>query len=59
MKQTDELFNAENRLEESSAPVECLGQTFRNDQMRREHFLKLLAEKLRDPEVARQNGTGG
>lgn len=32
-----------------SDPVECLGQTFANDDARREHFLKLLAEKLKDP----------
>lgn len=30
-------------------PIECLGQTFLNEQARREHFLKLLAEKLKDP----------
>ena len=29
--------------------VECLGLKFPNDQVRREHFLKLLAEKLKDP----------
>lgn len=32
-----------------SGPVECLGQTFPNDEARREHYLKLLAEKLKDP----------
>lgn len=32
-----------------TGPVECLGQTFPNDQARREHYLKLLAEKLKDP----------
>lgn len=31
-------------------PVECLGQTFESDSARREHFLGLLREKLRDPE---------
>ena len=30
--------------------VECLGITFPNDQARRVHFLKLLAEKLKDKE---------
>lgn len=34
---------------ELSGPVECLGQTFSSEQARREHFLKLLAEKLKDP----------
>jgi len=29
--------------------VECLGQTFPSEQARREHFIKLLAEKLKDP----------
>lgn len=31
-----------------SGPVECLGRTFPSDQARREHYLKLLADKLRD-----------
>lgn len=33
----------------ANGPVECLGQTFASEQARREHFLKLLAEKLKDP----------
>ncbi|MDG3664997.1 site-specific DNA-methyltransferase [Pseudomonas aeruginosa] len=33
----------------STGPVECLGQTFPSEQARREHFTKLLAEKLKDP----------
>jgi hypothetical protein len=37
-------------------PVECLGQTFPNDQARREHYLKLLAEKLKDPEFRKIEG---
>jgi len=32
-----------------SGPVECLGQTFASEQKRREHYLNLLAEKLKDP----------
>jgi len=32
-----------------SGPVECLGQTFPSDEARREHFSKLVAEKLKDP----------
>lgn len=36
--------------------VECLGQTFPNDEARREHFLKLLAEKLKDPAFRNQEG---
>ena len=35
-------------------PVECLGQKFPSDQARREHFLGLLAEKLKDPAFRRQ-----
>ena len=44
------------RQEQDSGPVECLGQTFPNDQARREHFLKLLAEKLKDPAFRQQEG---
>jgi len=36
--------------------VECLGQSFANDQARRKHFLKLLAEKLKDPAFRKQEG---
>ena len=32
-----------------SGPVECLGQTFPNDEARRQHFLAILREKLKDP----------
>lgn len=32
-----------------SGPVECLGQTFPSDEARREHYLRLLSEKLKDP----------
>lgn len=32
-----------------SGPVECLGLTFANDQARREHYLAILREKLKDP----------
>jgi hypothetical protein len=41
---------------QSSGPVECLGRTFPSDQARREHYLKLLAEKLRDPEFRKTDG---
>ena len=41
---------------EKSGPVECLGQTFPSDQARREHYLKLLAEKLKDPDFRRTDG---
>lgn len=37
-------------------PVECLGQTFPSDQARREHYTKLLAEKLKDPAFRKTEG---
>lgn len=40
----------------NAGPVECLGLTFENDQARREHFLALLEEKLRDPEFRKTPG---
>ncbi len=39
-----------------SGPVECLGQTFPSDEARREYYLKLLAEKLKDPEFRKIEG---
>lgn len=39
-----------------SGPVECLGQTFPSEEARREHYLKLLAEKLKDPEFREIEG---
>ena len=45
-----------NHDKKASTPVECLGQTFPNDDARREHFLKLLAEKLQDPAFRKQEG---
>lgn len=39
-----------------SGPVECLGQTFPSDEARREHYLKLLAEKLKDPDFRKTEG---
>lgn len=53
MNSTDSL---DLRSETTSGPVECLGQTFPSDQARREHYLKLLAEKLKDPEFRKQEG---
>lgn len=44
------------RNAKSAGPVECLGQTFPSDQARREHFLSLLAAKLKDPEFRKQEG---
>ena len=39
-----------------SGPVECLGQTFPSEQACREHFSKLLAEKLKDPAFRKLEG---
>ena len=39
-----------------SAPIECLGQTFPSEKARREHYLSLLAEKLRNPEFRKISG---
>lgn len=40
----------------SAATVECLGLKFLSEQARREHFLKLLADKLKDPEFRKLEG---
>ncbi|WP_366144242.1 DNA methyltransferase [Candidatus Accumulibacter sp. ACC012] len=40
----------------ATPPVECLGLTFPSDQARREHFLNLLGEKLKDPAFRTQEG---
>ena len=40
----------------ANGPVECLGQKFPSEQARREHFLKLLAEKLKDPAFRNAEG---
>jgi DNA modification methylase len=39
-----------------SCPVECFGQTFPGDDARRAHYLKLLAEKLKDPTFRKIEG---
>lgn len=41
---------------EYSGPVFCLGKTFPDDQARREYFLSLLAEKLKDPKFRNTEG---
>lgn len=45
-----------NHRDGTSGAVECLGQIFASDDARREHFLKLLAEKLQDPAFRKQEG---
>ena len=39
-----------------SGPVECLGLTFESEAARREHFTKLLREKLEDPAFRQISG---
>jgi DNA modification methylase len=51
----NDIFSA-SAASSASGSVECLGQTFASDNARREHFLKLLAEKLKDPEFRKQDG---
>ena len=45
-----------NLASQKAGPVECLGQEFPSDEARREHYLKLLAEKLKDPEFRKIEG---
>lgn len=40
----------------NGGPVECLGMTFPTDEARRDYFLKLLAEKLKEPDFRAQEG---
>ncbi|MFC7691320.1 DNA methyltransferase [Paeniroseomonas aquatica] len=40
----------------NSGKVECLGLSFEGDAARREHFLTLLAEKLKDPTFRKLDG---
>ena len=60
MKRVDQMEQLEfPMLDEDSldsGPVECFGQTFENDQARREHFLGLLREKLKETEFRKIEG---
>ena len=40
----------------AQGPVECLGQTFPNDEARRAHFTDLLRKKLKDPAFRKIEG---
>jgi hypothetical protein len=51
---TGKLFDEEFVTDER--PVECLGMTFPNDEDRRNHFLGILREKLKDPEFRKIEG---
>ncbi len=48
-----DIFSTQKKV---SGPVDCLGQTFSSDDARREHYSKLLAEKLKDPEFRKIDG---
>ena len=52
----DELDLGHHSDEVTDGPVECLGKTFENDQARREHYLEILADKLKDPEFRKIEG---
>lgn len=54
MEQNSLLEN--DNIETNSGPVECLGLMFENEEARRAHFTKLLAEKLKDPEFRKIEG---
>jgi len=41
---------------DATGSVECLGQTFPSDEARRDHYLKLLAERLKDPAFRKIEG---
>lgn len=51
-----DLDNPNQPTQQQDGPVECLGKTFENDQARREHYLAILAEKLKDPEFRKIEG---
>ena len=53
--QQDSLLDDE-KVESSKGPIECLGQTFKNEEARRAHFTELLREKLKDPEFRKIEG---
>lgn len=40
----------------ADVPVECLGKQFASEDQRRDHFLRLLAEKLKDPAFRQLEG---
>ena len=40
----------------SGGSVECLGLTFASEEERRDHYLMLLAEKLKNPDFRKQDG---
>jgi hypothetical protein len=53
-KGSERLFEEE--FVQDDSPVQCLGMTFENDEKRREYFLEILKEKLKDPEFRKIEG---
>ena len=58
MEKYSDPYNESLFLAETAAkyPVKCLGLTFADDDARREHFLGLLREKIKDPEFRKIEG---
>ncbi|ELE6493747.1 MULTISPECIES: DNA methyltransferase [Enterobacteriaceae] len=56
MMQNGLFSNDDTPQGQTVGPVTCLGKTFANDHERRQYFLKLLAEKLKDPEFRKIEG---
>ena len=54
MKQSELLLKDQKGID--NGPVECLGKTFSNDEERRQYYLEILAEKLKDPEFRKIEG---
>ena|SRR5690554_5513124 len=50
------MFDTEPRGTRDSGPVTCLGMTLPDDDARREDFLGILREKLKDPEFRKIEG---
>lgn len=48
--------NLDLTTDKKTGPVECLGQTFESDAVRRAHYTELLREKLKDPEFRKIEG---
>ncbi len=49
----NDLFKSHKEADE---PVQCLGITFQTDEARREHFLRILGEKLKEPSFRQIEG---
>ena len=51
-----DLFQNQDKRSGKSGTVECLGKTFPNDEERRDYYLNILREKLKDPEFRKIEG---